>query len=167
MDWLTENKHNENAIDNNLTPDFIAEILKSDIYNKSGKLTYAISADRMEHYADLEVTYFEFPEYTLYPKNNTLPWKMSAKEGTLYSNNRVVLENRVLLEATDENSLIQKIHGKSLELDLTSNIISSEQAIFIQGKGFTMYGSGLIVDLNTTQMTITEHVQTIYKKDNS
>jgi len=28
-----------------------------------------------------------------------------------------------------------------------------------------MYGSGLIVDLNTKQMTLTEHIQTIYKKN--
>jgi lipopolysaccharide export system protein LptC len=30
-----------------------------------------------------------------------------------------------------------------------------------------MYGSGLIIDLNTKQMTLTEHVRTIYKKNNS
>ena len=60
--------------------------------------------------------------------------------------------------------MIQEVHGKNLEMDLKTNIISSEQTILILGKGFTMYGSGLIVDLNTTQMTLTEHVQTIYKK---
>jgi lipopolysaccharide export system protein LptC len=76
----------------------------------------------------------------------------------------VKLKNRVRLIATDEESLIQEVHGKNLEMDLKTNIISSEQTILILGKGFTMYGSGLIVDLNTTQMTLTEHVQTIYKK---
>lgn len=164
VEWRASNAPQQEAIDTNLTPDFIAETLNSDIYSKSGKLSYAIDAARMEHYADLEITYFENPEYTLYPKSSNAPWKISAKEGTLYNNNRVILENRVLLVATDEDSLVQKIHGKYLELDLTTNIISSEQAILIQGKGFTMYGSGLIVDLNTTQMTLTEHVQTIYKK---
>ena len=101
------------------------------------------------------------------PENNEAPWKVSAKEGTLYNNNRVILESRVLLSATNPDSLIQNIHGKYLELDLTTNILSSEQAILVQGKGFTMYGSGLIVDLNTTQMTLTEHVQTIYKKNDN
>ena len=167
VQWRLSNQPQEEAIDTNLTPDFIAETLNTDIYSKSGKLSYAIDAARMEHYADLEVTYFENPKYTLYPKNNEAPWKVSAKEGTLYNNNRVILENRVLLTATNEDSLIQNIHGKYLELDLTTNILSSEQAILVQGKGFTMYGSGLIVDLNTTQMTLTEHVQTIYKKSDN
>jgi len=167
IEWRASQPVETDAIDTDLTPDFIAETLKSDIFSETGKLSYAIDASRMEHYSDLEVTYFELPEYTLYPKNNESPWKISAKEGTLYNNNRVMLENRVLLQATDENSLIQKIQGKSLELDLNTNIISSEQTILIQGKGFTMYGSGLIVDLNTKQMTLTEHVQTIYKKNDS
>ena len=78
-----------------------------------------------------------------------------------------MLKNRVRLTATEPGSLIQEIHCKYLELDLNTNIISSDQTILIQGKDFTMYGSGLIIDLNTKQMTLTEHVQTIYKKATS
>ena len=186
-------------IESELTPDFIAEALKTNIYTKSGQLSHAIIADRMEHYAKLEVTHFELPHYTLYPKghsskttepstvpstipsnsladenaSNSLatktahPWKLSAKEATLYKNNRVILNHRVHLSATDENSLIQEIYCKYLELDLNTNIISSDQTVMVQGKDFTMYGSGLIIDLNTKQMILTEHVRTIYKKNNS
>jgi len=178
-------------IERELTPDFIAEALKSDIYTESGQLSHVIIADRMEHYAKLEVTHFELPNYTLYPKshssntatanktlaeenspnalpaNSASPWKLSAKEATLYKNNRVILNHRVHLSATDKNSLIQEIHCKYLELDLNTNIISSDQTVMVQGKDFTMYGSGLIIDLNTKQMTLTEHVRTIYKKNNS
>jgi len=56
-------------IDRDLTPDFIAEALKSNIYTKSGQLSHEVIADRMEHYAKLEVTHFELPQYTLFPKN--------------------------------------------------------------------------------------------------
>lgn len=178
-------------VETELSPDFIAEALKTDIYTKSGHLSHAIVADRMEHYAKLEVTHFELPNYTLYPKYNpskaanissdsknlsginseskasSSPWELSAKEATLYKNNRVILNHRVHLSATDKNSLIQEIHCKYLELDLNTNIISSDQTVLVQGKDFTMYGSGLIIDLNTKQMTLTEHVRTIYKKDNS
>jgi lipopolysaccharide export system protein LptC len=165
-------------IENELVPDFIAEALKSDIYTPTGQRSHSVVADRMEHYAKLEVTHFELPNYTLYPTNNNqskksstkkknYPWKLSAKEATLYKNNRVILNHRVHLMATDESSLIQEIHCKYLELDLNTNIISSEQTVMVQGKDFTMYGSGLIIDLNTKQMTLTEHVRTIYKKNNS
>lgn len=190
IEWRQAQVEPGKSIDSELTPDFIAEALKSDIYTETGQLSHAIVADRMEHYAKLEVTHFELPNYTLYPKNyapvnasdsslntesatntsnksTSFPWKLSAKEATLYKNNRVILNHRVHLSATDINSLIQEIHCKYLELDLNTNIISSDQTVMVQGKDFTMYGSGLIIDLNTKQMTLTEHVRTIYKKNNS
>ena len=182
LEWRQSQIIPGESVESELTPDFIAEALKSDIYTESGQLSHVIIADRMEHYAKLEVTHFELPNYILYPKShsnkntvssNTLakesssPWKLSAKEATLYKNNRVILNHRVHLSATDENSLIQEIHCKYLELDLNTNIISSDQTVMVQGKDFTMYGSGLIIDLNTKQMTLTEHVRTIYKKNNS
>ena len=189
IEWRSTQVLPNDIIDSELTPDFIAEALKSDVYTESGQLSHAIVADRMEHYAKLEVTHFELPNYTLFPTNNPVnntepslvdglvdnaitekvnyPWQLSAKEATLYKNNRVILNHRVHLKATDENSLIQEIFCKYLELDLNTNIISSDQTVMVQGKDFTMYGSGLIIDLNTKQMTLTEHVRTIYKKNNS
>lgn len=178
IEWRNAQVMPDESIENELAPDFIAEALKSDIYTQVGHLSHTIIADRMEHYAKLEVTHFELPNYTLYPTNNTqakalplekknYPWKLSAKEATLYKNNRVILNHRVHLTATDKGSLIQEIHCKYLELDLNTNIISSDQTVMVQGKDFTMYGSGLIIDLNTKQMTLTEHVRTIYKKNNS
>ncbi|MCW8864988.1 MAG: LPS export ABC transporter periplasmic protein LptC [Colwellia sp.] len=167
IEWRSSQTLPGDDVAHDLMPDFIAEALKSNIFTKSGQLSHAIVADRMEHYAKLEVTHFELPNYTLYPKNSESPWQLSAKEATLYKNNRVILNHRVQLKATDTNSLIQEIHCKYLELDLNTNIISSEQTVMVQGKDFTMYGSGLIIDLNTKQMTLTEHVHTIYKKTES
>ncbi len=165
IQWRSKEITDPTVIDQQLEPDFIAESLESSVYNAQGKLSHVIKAQRMEHYAELEFTHFEYPQYTLFPKNNAHSWQITAKEATLYNNNRVILETRVRLVATNKNSLIQEINCKYLELDLNSNIISSNQTVMIQGKDFIMYGSGLIVDLNTRQMTLTEHVQTIYKKD--
>lgn len=163
--WQMAEEEDKTSVVSTITPDFVAEELETNIYNKEGKLSHTINAQRMEHYTDLAVTNFEYPKYTLYPNNHGAAWYLSANEGTLQHNNRVRLENRVTLTASDNNSMIQAIYGKNVELDLNKNIISSDQMIMIQGKDFTTYGSGLIVDLNTTQMTLTEHVQTIYKKN--
>lgn len=167
VEWRGSQTLPGETVEDDLTPEFVAEALRSNIYTETGQLSHAIVATRMEHYANLNVTHFEQPNYTLRPKNNESPWKLSAKEATLYKNNRVILNHRVHLMATDKNSLIQEIHCKYLELDLNTNIISSEQTVMVQGKDFTMYGSGLIIDLNTKQMTLTEHVRTIYKKTES
>lgn len=163
IEWRNSNENNIDIINHQIMPDFIAEVLNSQSYNEKGSLSYVIDADRMEHYSALSVTHFEYPKYTIYPKNSDSTWKITANEGTLYNNNRVKLENQVALIATDQSSLIQEIHGKYLELDLKTNIISSEKKIKIKGIDFTMYGSGLIVDLNTKQVTLTNHEKTIYQ----
>lgn len=165
IEWYSAKTVDSSLSSNNNKPEFIAKNLNSDTYKEDGSLSYVVAAQRMEHYEKLNITHFEYPHYTLHPKNKKPTWQVTANEGTLYNNNRVTLENRVRLIATDQDSLIQEVHGKNLEMDLKSNIISSEQTILILGKGFTMYGSGLIVDLNTSQMTLTEHVQTIFKKN--
>lgn len=166
-EWRNANKKPNDAIDTELTPDFIAESLKSAIYDPQGRLTHEVEADRMEHYTELEFTHFEFPNYTLYPKKLGSPWQVKAKEATLYNNNKVVLKNTIRITSTEKDSLVKEIHGKVLELDLTTNIISSDQKVIVYGRNFTMYGSGLIIDLNTTQMTLTEHDKTIFEKNNS
>ena len=166
IEWRAANTNINSFVDNELMPDYIAETLKSNIYNKNGSLSYVIIADRMEHYAKLGVTHFEFPKFTLF-HNNDLPWVISANEATLYGNNRVILENHVRLLATDKNSIVTEIQGKHIELDLNTNIISSEQSITILGKDFIQYGSGLIVDLNTKKMILNKHEHTIFKKTNS
>lgn len=164
LEWRASLTEEKSTPTSELTPDFIAEALNSDFYNEHGALSYKMEASRMEHFSSLEITNFKQPFYTVFPKENHSPWKVSAQDATLYDNNRVVLKNRVILRSTEPDSLIQEIHCKYLELDLNTNIISSDQTILVKGKNFTMYGSGLIIDLNTKQMALTEHVQTIFKK---
>ncbi len=164
--WYSSNTKPQNIIDNELTPDFIAESLKSTLYDEKGKLSHIIEADRMEHYTDLALSNFESPNYTLYPKDGSSEWHINAKEATLYKDNKVILKNNVVISTQEENSLVHEIQGKTLELDINTNIITSEQHIYILGRNFKMSGSGLIVDLNTTQMTLKNHEQTIYQNPN-
>ena len=53
IEWRSATDDQESIINNELTPDFIAEILKSKIYTDKGKLSHSIEADRMEHVASL------------------------------------------------------------------------------------------------------------------
>ncbi|TYK67170.1 LPS export ABC transporter periplasmic protein LptC [Colwellia echini] len=164
IEWRSTTIEEDTSIVDEQRPNFIAEKLQSKIYNDLGELSHTIEAERMEHYADLAVSYFERPNYILYPKKNAKPWTVSAKEATLYKDNRVELKTQVYIQSTEVGSLIKEIHCKTIALDLKTNIISSEQAVVVIGKDFTMYGSGLIIDLNTKQMTLTQHERTIYKK---
>lgn len=149
------------------TPTFIANKLSTSKYDGNGNLAHTIYAEKMTHYALANETLIEGPQYTVYPSEDTGEWHLTANKGKLGDDNILVLSDRVRLISKDNNSFISEIHGKSLVLDLTNSIISSEQSILIKGRDFTMYGSGLRVDTHKTTMTLSEHVQTIYKKNAS
>lgn len=166
IEWRSATIEENTLIVDEQRPDFIAENLQSKIFSDKGQLSHTIEAQRMEHYSELEVSYFERPHYTLYPKEGNAPWKVSAQEATLYKDNKVELTTQVNIQATEAGSLIKSIHCKKIALDLKTNIISSEQPVVVKGKDFTMYGSGLIINLNTKQMTLTQHEHTNYKKNN-
>ena len=165
IEWRSASIKQDTLIVDEQRPDFIAEKLESKIFSELGHLSHTIEAERMEHYAELEVSYFERPNYTLYPKKDNKPWTVSAQEATLYKDNKVELNTHVHIQATEADSFIKNIYCKKIELDLKTNIISSDQAVVVDGKDFTMYGSGLIINLNTKQMTLNQHERTNYKKN--
>ncbi|SET61324.1 LPS export ABC transporter periplasmic protein LptC [Thalassotalea agarivorans] len=161
FEWHFKDGQEQNQTIIEESPDFIAKNLQTDVYDESGELTYTVHADRMEHFSTSDVTNFEQPNYTLFSANAGLPWKMSAAAGQLEENTRVILNNNVRLSTEDKSSMLQAITGEYIELDLTTSIATSDKAIVIEGDGFTVYGSGLTVNLNTKIWTLQQHDQTI------
>lgn len=163
IQWQKSNEQSAVPLIKTDTPDFIAKSLSSNQYDSNGKLSHTIYADEMTHFADKSETTFVNPKFTALSEEDKPSWTLSAQSGQLF-NNKLTFSNRVRVVSSDKNSFIREIHGKSITMDLLSNIITSEQTILLKGKDFTMYGSGLNVDTHSTKMTISEHVQTIYKK---
>ncbi len=163
IQWQKSNEQSAAPVKDTNTPDFTAKSLSSNQYDSNGKLSHTIYADEMTHFNDKKETFFVNPKFSVFPEDDKPSWNISALSGQLF-NNQLSLTNRVRVVSSDKDSFIAEIHGQSIAMDLLNNIITSEQTILLKGKDFTMYGSGLNVDINSTKMTISEHVQTIYKK---
>eukprot|EP00487_Bulimina_marginata_P005809 TRINITY_DN24352_c0_g1_i1.p1 TRINITY_DN24352_c0_g1~~TRINITY_DN24352_c0_g1_i1.p1 ORF type:complete len:118 (+),score=7.79 TRINITY_DN24352_c0_g1_i1:68-421(+) len=90
IEWRSASIEEDTLIADEQRPDFIAEKLQSKIYSELGKLSHTIEAERMEHYSGLAVSYFELPNYTLYPQKEGQPWKVSDSRRPHYNkDNRV------------------------------------------------------------------------------
>ncbi|WP_371188043.1 LPS export ABC transporter periplasmic protein LptC [Thalassotalea maritima] len=148
-------------------PAFIAEQLSSSQYDSDGNLKHTIYADQMTYFEQSKQANLLTPAYTIYPDDGSAIWTLSADKGFLGNDNILILQDRVRLVSDDKNAYVSEVAGEHLQLDLTSNIITSEQTIYLKGKGFTMHGSGLHVDINTTKLTLKEHVQTVFNKNDS
>ena len=80
-------------------PNYRAKGMTSVFYDKSGMINHEVFAHGMEHYDTLGFTLFDKPKYTIYTDQTDYPWQINADEGTLYEDERIELEQNVLIRS--------------------------------------------------------------------
>lgn len=161
--WFEDkNKGTQDGAEEVWQPNYRAKGMTSTLYNKEGELNHEVFAVEMEHYEMLGFTLFESPQYTIYTKNNDEPWHVTAREGTLYENNRIQLETDVEITSMDKSGFIRRIKANFIEIDLDTKTMMSDQAVKIMGKDFTIDSNGFSADLETHKFELLNHVQTLY-----
>jgi lipopolysaccharide export system protein LptC len=147
--------------DSPLVPNYQAVNLNSRLYDKSGKLSHEVAAQKMEHYQELGFAVFDSPVYTLYLDDGE-PWQISASEGTLYNNNRIQLEKNVKIVNLRTQEFVREITTEYIEINLEDKTLQSDQLVNISGPDYRVTSLGLIGNLTTQQYELKEHVQTIF-----
>lgn len=142
-----------------LIPNYSAKNLNSKLYDKSGKLSHRVVAEKMEHYDRLGFAVFDNPVYTIYLDNGD-PWQITAEEGVLYDNNRIQLEKNVKIVNLQSDEYVKQITTEFIEINLSDKTLSSDQLVNISGIDYTVQSIGLFGDLATQQYELKEHVQT-------
>ena len=145
-------------------PDFIADDLRTTQFNGQGLIESRVTAEHMEHYASSDITHFTKPVYLIYPENGKAQWQLSADQGQLNKqSNQISLENNVIIDAIDIEEPLQSLTTNDVSLDLTTMIGSSQDMVYIKGKGFMIQGLGLHADLNTQKLSLLSQVEGTYE----
>lgn len=150
--------------DLDLIPNYQAVNLNSKLYDKEGKLSHQVAAGKMEHYQALGFTIFENPVYTLFLDDGQ-PWQITAKEGTLYSNNRIQLEKDVKIVNLRSLEYVQQISTEYIEIDLQNKTLQSDQVVELIGQDYLVTSVGIFGNLVTQQYELKEHVKTQVNPD--
>lgn len=148
------------------TPDFIAEGLRTRIFETDGRLAHQLFADRMEHFSLSGLTRLTNPEYVSFlseaPETAGNQWEITAENGYFYNDESLLLETNVLIRNLSGQGYIQRIETQQLDIDLQAQLLYTEAPVTILGARFEMRGNGLQIDLEAQQVKLVEHVQTIY-----
>jgi len=142
-----------------VVPNYQAVNLNSMLYDKEGKLSHQVVADKMEHYEDLGFAIFENPVYTLYLDGGE-PWRVTAAEGTLNDNNSIELEKNVKIVNLRSQEYVKQITTEYIKINLQDKTLYSDQLVEISGVDYTVKSIGLNGNLSTQQYELTQHVQT-------
>ncbi|MBW3141000.1 LPS export ABC transporter periplasmic protein LptC [Ferrimonas balearica] len=144
-------------------PDFVARALRTRSYDENGRLAAQIAADSMRHFQEEGRTEFTEPVYLIYPQDSEAVWKVQAHQGHLNGTRHVALENDVIITAIEPNEPLRTIRTESLQLDLETMVLTTEDPIRALGESFEVRGTGLWADLNLNQFKLNSKVSASYE----
>lgn len=150
---------------NELQPDFIAEGLFTRIFDGDGQLQQRIESTRMAHYSVIGLTELVSPVYISSIQRSDEQaevWQVRADHGRYYDDDRLLLEDNVRITNEDESSYIRAIETDYLVINTVSREITTDHPVRIYGPQFEVQGQGMRANLESQQLELTDHVQTIY-----
>lgn len=161
--WLNEEQIKpKSETEEAWVPNYQARTMLSTLYNKEGKITHQVFAEKMEHFDLLGFTLFKQPKYTLYAENGT-PWKITANEATLYDDQRLQFETDVEISGASEDNLTQKVNSQFVEINLSDKTMHSDQYVNISGPNYVINSNGFKANLETQQYELFDHVKTVFQ----
>ncbi|QIR13511.1 LPS export ABC transporter periplasmic protein LptC [Shewanella aestuarii] len=145
-------------------PDYIAQDLKTTVFNEQGYIDNKMTAKHMEHYASNNKTLFTEPVLLIYPENGEALWQLTAEKAILDQDiNEVSLLNNVIIDAIDMTEPLQSLSTEQMTMDLETMIGRSEEWVLLKGNGFQIKGLGLHAELNAEQITLLSQVEGTYE----
>ncbi|RUO62450.1 LPS export ABC transporter periplasmic protein LptC [Pseudidiomarina insulisalsae] len=145
-------------------PDFIAQGLRTRVYNAEGKLVHRINATKMTHYSPIGLTELTSPEYRVRVSEDGSEWQVVAEQGSFYDDKTLVLERDIVITHLTDDDYLERVETSYLTIDTLAETMVTDEPVTIYGKNFLVRGNGMIADLSAETLELNEHVQTIYTR---
>lgn len=151
--------------DREFQPDYIAEQVTLRIYDKDGYIADHVQASKLEHFEQLGFTLFNLPRYTLFNAEHQPAWEISSLHAVWFPEDKIILEQQVVLQNLLPGELVERIETSSLQLLLPEKKIQTHEAVAIKGLGFNVNGIGLEARLSDRHLLLNRHLETTYHNE--
>lgn len=142
------------------SPEYTGRRMDTTVYDLQGKAQYFAAADEIKRYESNERTEFIRPLLELFDKDTALKqWRVTADHAEITKEKMLHLVGNVKIESLDSQSRLQRIETERLNVDLTTQDISSDQVVKSYGMGFITTGVGLTGNLKKQIATLTNDVK--------
>lgn len=144
-------------------PDAIATNTDSVSYTTEGQLAWRLQADEVQFYRNPDYSTFTQPRAIMYQQDNPEPWRARANYGSLENEDQVHLRQDVVIMTRSQDSPVHQINTEYLAIDLTQNIMRTDQPLVITGPGLRIEANGLHAELDSERITLTNGVRSTYE----
>ena len=147
------------------TPIYQSDDMITNVYDLSGNIVYKIESGKVKHFDNNENTDFDLPNVTLYDQDHAATWHIKAKRATLTNDKLIYLYQDVVLTNLTPESQLQQVLTDNAVVDLTTQLVTSDDPVKIKGVGFFSTGLGLIGNLREKTANILENIKTFYNSE--
>ncbi|TCI03554.1 LPS export ABC transporter periplasmic protein LptC [Corallincola luteus] len=147
-------------------PDYTAKTLRSRIYNQEGQLENQIWASNMKYYnGSMTLTQFDAPKLVVYPSGKRSGWTLNASHGELEQNNLLRLSEDVVITMLTAQNQTNTLLTDYVDIDLTTNDVSSDQPVTVKGPGYRLDGVGLKGNVEQEHIEVLNDVKATYEPE--
>lgn len=170
--WLSLQEKPQQAVVQNSNEaeraEYVAHDLTRVVYGEDGNKIQTLSAKKMTYYESESRAEFVSPLLVLEAKdsNSKGKWRISANSGTLFDNEKLLLEQKVNAVNLIESDYIDRITSEYFRINIKDSTMHTEQPVQMFGDGLKITGSGLVADLNQEKIDLITHAQTKYLRNN-
>lgn len=157
------------VVDNNISeePTYQSKDMLTVVYDPSGTLMYKIVATQVQYFDQKSETQFTAPNVTLYGTDKTATWTIKANSALLTKQRVLYLKGDVEVNNLSPNAQLERIKTDNADVNLLTQLITSEDEVIIQGPGFYSTGNKLRGNLREKTANLLENVKTYYSSYNS
>lgn len=155
----------DSSMDLSGQPIYQSDNMTTDIYDLSGEIIYKITSDNVKHFDSSNSTEFTSPHLTLFDQEHKPTWHIEAKQATLTDDKLLYLNHDVELNNLTPDAQIKQVKTDNAVVDLTTQLVTSDDPITIKGVGFSSTGTGLAGNLKEKTAKILENVKTLYNTE--
>lgn len=147
--------------------DSFARNIHTSLYNSEGYLQYTVQADHQMTYGN-NLSELTAPVIRLF-EDAMLHWDISADQGRIHGDSESIsgirqmeLINRVNVVRSDRSGFLMRMQTGYLLVEPDSEILRTNQRVYIDGDGFALQATGMIADLAQDRLTFLSDLEGRY-----
>ncbi|MGY0157052.1 LPS export ABC transporter periplasmic protein LptC [Edwardsiella tarda] len=133
------------------------------VYDPSGKLSYKLVAQDVQHYSEQGVTWFTRPVLTTFDPQAVATWSVRADRAKLTKDNMLYLYGNVEVNSLTPTSQLERITTDNAQVNLITQDISSDDEVTLYGSNFTSHGLKMRGNMRDKTARLIDKVNTYYE----
>ncbi|KAA8999233.1 LPS export ABC transporter periplasmic protein LptC [Affinibrenneria salicis] len=164
---LTDSDDEVNLADSAASaPAYTSQHTVTVVYSPQGNLNYKLVSDKVEYFADDQLSWFTQPVATLFNEQGAATWSVRADRARLTRDRMLYLQGHVEVNSLTTDSQLERIKTDNAQVNLVTQDISSDDEVTLYGASFTSNGMKMRGNLRNRTAELIEKVKTSYEIQN-